>query len=303
MGAWSLNEKVILITGGARGIGAGTGAELARRGATVVLADLDGEALADTARKLTPAPLTIELDVADTAACEAAVQRVLSEHGRLDVAWANAGIASFGPLALTAPSAFRRTVEVNLLGAYNTLRAALPAVVERRGYLAVTASLASFAHAPGLSAYAATKAGVEAMCNSLRNEVAHLGVDVGTIHPSWIDTDMVREGDEEQRSFQRLRDSMKEPFKRTYPLQRAVTDIAAGFEGRKRRICSPRFVVLAHWLRPLLATAAFERDQREAAPDITRLFEAELSERGAEAASTSDRVAEQLKASEPSGIS
>ena len=61
------------------------------------------------------------------------------------------------------------------------------------------------------------------MCNSLRNEVSHLGVDVGTIHPSWIDTDMVREGDETQRSFQRLRDSMKEPFKRTYPLERAVT--------------------------------------------------------------------------------
>ena len=77
---------------------------------------------------------------------------------------------------------------------------------------------------------------------------------------------MVREGDEAQRSFQRLRGSMKEPFKRTYPLERAVSDIVAGFEARKRRICSPRFVVLAHWLRPLLATAAFERDQREAAP-------------------------------------
>jgi NAD(P)-dependent dehydrogenase (short-subunit alcohol dehydrogenase family) len=303
MAAWTLNEKVILITGGARGIGAGTARELARRGARVVLADLDVDALADTAGQITPTLMTIELDVADMSGCEGAVQRVLSEHGRLDVAWANAGIASFGPLALTAPSAFRRTVEVNLLGAYNTLRAALPAVCERRGYLAVTASLASFAHAPGLSAYAATKAGVEAMCNSLRNEVAHLGVDVATIHPSWIDTDMVREGDDTQRSFARLRESMKEPFKRTWPLERVVTDIVAGFEGRKRRICSPRFVVLAHWLRPLLATAAFERDQRQAAPDITRLFEAELAERGAEAASTSERVAEQLQAHQPSGIS
>ena len=303
MAAWTMSEKVILITGGARGIGAGTAVELARRGAKVVLADLDAEAMADTARGISPTPITIELDVTDGPACEAAVQRVLSEHGRLDLAWANAGIASFGPLALTAPSAFRRTVEVNLLGAYNTLRAALPAVCERRGYLAVTASLASFAHAPGLSAYAATKAGVEAMCNSLRNEVAHLGVDVGTIHPSWIDTDMVREGDDTQRSFLRLRESMKEPFRRTHPLKRAVADIVAGFEARKRRICSPRFVVLAHWLRPLLTTSMFERDQRKAAPEITRLFEAELAERGAEGASTSERVAEQLRAHQPSGIS
>jgi len=303
MAAWTLSGKVILVTGGARGIGAGTAAELARRGARVVLADLDTEAMADTAQGISPTPITIELDVTDVAACEAAVERVLSEHGRLDIGWANAGIASGGPLALTAPSAFRRTVEVNLLGAYNTLRAALPAVSEQRGYLAVTASLASFAHAPGLSAYAATKAGVEAMCNSLRIEVAHLGVDVGTIHPSWIDTDMVREGDDTQRSFQRLRESLKEPFRRTYPLERAVSDIVAGFEGRKRRICSPRFVVLAHWLRPLLTTAAFERDQREAAPEIVRLFEAELAERGAEGASTSERVAEQLRTHQPSGIS
>jgi NAD(P)-dependent dehydrogenase (short-subunit alcohol dehydrogenase family) len=301
--AWTLSGKVILVTGGARGIGAGTAAELARRGARLVLADLDPGPMADTARRITPQPLTIELDVTDMVACEAAVQQVLSEHGRLDVAWANAGIASFGPLGLTAPSAWRRTVEVNLLGAYNTLRAALPAVCEQRGYLAVTASLASFAHAPGLSAYAASKAGVEAMCNSLRTEVAHLGVDVATIHPSWIDTDMVREGDEAQRSFQRLREAMKEPFKRTYPLERAVSDIVTGFEARKRRICSPRFAVIAHWLRPLLATTAFERDQRAAAPEITRLFEEELAERGAEAASTSERVAEQLDVHLPSAIS
>jgi NAD(P)-dependent dehydrogenase (short-subunit alcohol dehydrogenase family) len=291
---WSLAGKVVLITGGARGIGAGTGRELARRGARVVLADLDAEALAATAAAISPAPLTIELDVTDLGACEGAVEQVLAAHGQLDIAWANAGIASFGPLALSAPSAWRRTIEVNVLGAYHTLRAALPAVIERRGYLAVTASMASFGHAPGLSAYSTSKAGVEAMCDSLRLEVAHLGVDVASIHPTWIDTDMVREGDDAQRSFGRLREAMRPPFKRTYPLERAVTDIVAGFEARRRRICTPRFVVLAHMLRPLLTTPLFERDQLAAAPDITRLFEAEVAERGAEGASTSERVAGQL---------
>ena len=78
--------------------------------------------------------------------------------------WANAGIASFGPLALTEPEAWERTIEINLLGAFRTIRAALPAITASGGYVAVTASLASFAHAPGVSAYTASKAGVEAMC-------------------------------------------------------------------------------------------------------------------------------------------
>jgi NAD(P)-dependent dehydrogenase (short-subunit alcohol dehydrogenase family) len=303
MSTWTPTDKVVLITGGARGIGAAAGRELERRGARVVLADLDGEALARTAETSGAATMTIELDVTDAGACEAAVEQVLSKHGRLDMAWANAGIASFGPLALSSPSAWRRTIDVNVLGVYNTLHAALPAVIERRGYLAVTASLASFAHAPGMSAYSTSKAGVEAMCNSLRTEVAHHGVQVATIHPSWIDTDMVREGDQTQRAFQRLRESMKPPFKRTYPVERAAADIVAGFEARSRRICTPRFAQLAHVLRPLLTTRLMESDQLKAAPDIERLFEQEIAERGLEGASASDRTATQLHSHEPSGLS
>ena len=110
MGERTLNDKVILITGGARGIGAATARELARRGARLALADLDTEALASTAAAMSPRPLTIELDVTDAAACGAAVERVVGEHGRLDLIWANAGIASFGPLQLTDPAAWTRTV-------------------------------------------------------------------------------------------------------------------------------------------------------------------------------------------------
>lgn len=295
MDGWTLAGKVILITGGAQGIGGETGRSLAQRGANVVLGDINGQALEKIARTISPTPLTIEFDVTDPQACEAAVARTVQELGRVDVAWANAGIGSFGPLGLTAPAAWRRTIEVNLLGAYYTVRAALPRVIEQRGLVAVTASAASFAHAPGLSAYAASKAGVEAMCNSLRTEVAHLGVGVSSIHPTWIDTEMVRESDTELRAFQRLRDAMRPPFGRTYPLQRAVDDIVAGLEARSRRICTPRFVALAHALRPALTTRLFERDQLRAAPEIMSMFEAEVRERGVEGASMSDRVAAQVE--------
>lgn len=81
---------------------------------------------------------------------------VKKRHGWLDVVWANAGIASFGPLADSDPLAWVRTIEVNLLGVHHTSRAALPEVVAARGYVAVTASMASFTAAPALSAYCAS---------------------------------------------------------------------------------------------------------------------------------------------------
>ncbi len=295
MGAWSLQDRVVLITGGGRGIGAATAIELARHGAKPVLADLDGEALADAARKISPAPMTIELDVTDLDTCESAVQRVLDEHGKLDVVWANAGIASGGPLQLTDPAAWRRTIEVNVVGAYYTVRAALPAIIQQRGYVAVTASLAAFAHAPHMSAYSASKAGVEAMSNSVRTEVAQYGVEVATIHPTWIDTDMVREGIESSRAFQILRAALRPPLKKTYPVERAANDIVRGFEQRSRRICVPPFMQVLHAIRPLLTTRMFERDQLKVAPEMERAWQQELAEKGLEGASVSERVAEQLE--------
>ena len=220
--------------------------------------------------------------------------RVVSEHGRLDVVWANAGIASLGPIALTSPAAWTRTVEVNLLGAYYTVRAALPAVIAERGYVAVSASLASFGQVPHMSAYCATKAGIEAMCNSLRTEVAQYGVDVATIHPSWTDTDMVRESDASTEAFRILRATLRPPLRRTYPVERVARDIVAGFAGRRRRICTPRFVYAMHALRPLLTTWLIERDLRAVAPEMQRTFEQELATRGAEGASVSERIAAQL---------
>jgi NAD(P)-dependent dehydrogenase (short-subunit alcohol dehydrogenase family) len=293
MSGW-LNGKVCLITGGARGIGAATAALMAQRGARIVLADLDAETLAVTAAGMSPTPLTVEVDVTDLAACQSAVAHVLSEHGRLDMVWANAGIAAAGPLALLDPEPWVRTVEVNLLGAYNTVRAALDAVIAQRGYVAVTASSASFGHTALFSAYAASKAGVEAMCDSLRIEVAHHGVDVATIHPHWTNTDMVREGEASQRAYQVLRRAMRPPLKGTQPVQRTARDIAAGFDKRRRRICTPKFILAAHALRPLLTTSVFERDQLRLAPEMEQMFREDMTQRGAAGAGMSDRVAAQL---------
>ena len=285
---WSLQDKVILITGGARGIGAAVATELARRGAVPVLADIDKVALAETAASI-PSATTVELDVTDYAACQRAVSEVVERHGRLDSVWANAGIGAGGVFELIEPEAWIRVVEINLIGAFNTVRAALGEVIKAKGYVAITASLASFGHAPGLSAYSASKAGVEAMANSLRIEVAHLGVDVGVLHPSWIATDMVKEGDGESPSFRRLRQAMRGPLAKTHPVESIVNPIADGFATRKQRLFLPGFVRFAFAARSVLHTRFMLHDQLKAAPEIRALFAAQVAEQGAHDASMPTR--------------
>ena len=125
-------------------------------------------------------------------------------------------------------------------------------------------------------------------------EVAYRGVTVGSAHPTWIDTDMVRDGEAEHAAYRRLRAAMRPPFKKTYPVERAARDIADGFDRRARRICTPGFVRIAHVLRAALTTRPFERDLVAAAPDIERLFAEQAAERGRLETSVSERVAARI---------
>jgi NAD(P)-dependent dehydrogenase (short-subunit alcohol dehydrogenase family) len=286
---WALSDKVILITGGARGIGLAAARELARRGAVPVLADVDETALAEAAAQLDGDVQTVVLDVTDFGGCEAAVGAALDRHGRLDAVWANAGVAAIGPVELVEPDVWRRVIEVNLLGAYNTVRAAMAAVIEARGHVMITASMASFGHAPGLSAYCATKAGVEAFADSLRVEVHHQGVSVGVLHPTWIGTDMVREGDATSAAFLRLRSAMRFPMRKTYPVEAVVGPIADGFERRAPRVFLPGFVRIAYQLRNQTNSGPMLREMLKIAPDMRRLFDNQAKDEGGRAAAFGPR--------------
>lgn len=291
MSDWSLQDRVFLITGGARGIGEATARKLYLRGARLALVDLDEEALNETAERL--GALAIVADVTDLEAMEAAAERTAKEFGGIDVVWANAGIATFGPIATTDPAAFTRTVEVNLLGAYRSIRAALPYVRPRRGYVAITASAATFSHAPGMGAYASTKAGVEAMANALRLELHPDGVEVGTIHPIWIDTDMTREGDE-VNAFEKLRAGLPGPLRRMHPVSKAVDAIVKGFEQRSRRVFVPGWVRILHWVRAGMHGGPGDRLTEAQVPEVLAAFEDDVRARGAEQASASERTREVL---------
>ena len=287
-----LHGKVVLVTGAASGIGAAGAAELLRRGALPVLVDQDAAGLAAQADALTPTgserPLTVTCDITSLAACEAAVQATLARHGRLDVVWANAGMAAFGPLAHTDPAAWRRCIEVNVLGSFHTVRAALPAVTVARGYVCLTASVATFAHPPMMSAYAASKAAVEAMANAWRIELAAHGVDVGVIHASWVRTPLVDEG-ELHPGFLRLRQTVPAPMRHAVTPEEAARRIVDGMQQRRSRIWVPGWVRVLHALRALLHLPQAERALRQAAPELEAMYLDIMATEGATASSYAPR--------------
>src|ERR671936_2416254 len=195
MASYPVAGKSVLITGAARGIGAETARRLAAKGARVALVGLEPEQLERVASQCGPDAIWFETDVTDWDALERAASGTVERFGGIDVVMANAGIAISGLVRSSDPAAWERVIEVNLLGGWRTIRTCLPHVIERRGYILPVASLAAAAHAPVMSAYSASKAGVEAFADALRAEVAHLGVGVGCAYFSWIGTDMVAGGD------------------------------------------------------------------------------------------------------------
>ena len=157
-----LAGRRVFITGAARGIGAATARRLYSRGARVALAGLEPELLAAVAHECGDAP-ALECDVRDRLQVEDAVELAVQRLGGLDVVVANAGTAAQLPLLGGDPTVFERTIEVNLLGVYYTLRAAGPHIAHPGGYALAISSLAAAVHPPLLGAYCASKAGVEAL--------------------------------------------------------------------------------------------------------------------------------------------
>lgn len=271
-----IHGRVAFITGAGSGLGAATARQLHARGARLALSDMNGAAVRTVAAGLGGEVLALTADVTDRASMQNAIDATVTRFGQIDLAWANAGVASFGPVALADAAAWRHTIEVNLLGVLNTLQLALPHVQRQRGHLAATASLASFVNGPCMSAYAASKAGVEALCNSLRVELAHHGVTVGVMHPSWVGTPMVRNG-EQFSAFRRLRAALPPPLRNELSVEDAAALLAHGLAERRDRVYVPGFVRLMRWLRTPLHTRVMERDMRQAMPEMEQAFVADMA--------------------------
>ena len=273
----------ILITGAARGIGAESARRLAARGAQVALVGLEPEELERVAAQCGGGAFAIEADVTEREGIESAIEEAAERMGGIDCVIANAGVASAGFVRNMDPDAFERVIEVNLVGVWRTVRAALPHVLQRRGYVLVIASSAAALHGPGMAPYAASKAGAEAFANSLRSELHHHGVAVGVGYFLWIGTDMVA-GADAHPAFAGFRAKLPGPFKTTHPVSKAGDAVVDGVENRRRWVTVPQ------WLRGLLLVRGmvgplFEAGSRDDTRAIDELMERDVSDRGAEESS------------------
>ncbi|WP_367042819.1 SDR family oxidoreductase [Streptomyces sp. Je 1-332] len=267
----SLEGQVAVVTGAARGVGELLARKLSARGAKVALVGLEPDELKQVAGRLHTEAEAWHADVTDHDAMARVAQEVKERFGKVDIVVANAGVANGGPFVESDPDAWRRVIEVNLIGSAVTGRAFLPVLMESRGYLLQIASLAAITPAPMMTAYCASKSGVEAYAHCLRAEVGYKGVKVGVGYLSWTDTDMVR-GADENDVMRELRQRLPWPSNKTYPLGPAVDRIVAGIERRSSHVYAQWWLRGMQGIRGYLPGVIGSVGQRE-----MRRFEPRLS--------------------------
>jgi NAD(P)-dependent dehydrogenase (short-subunit alcohol dehydrogenase family) len=219
---------VAIVTGGASGIGRALAEALARRGATVVIFDLQGDLADEVAAGIRSAggQATARLvDVRDFQAIEQLVQDTWKEHGRLDYLFNNAGIGIAGPIKEFELDDWYRIIDVNVRGVVNGVHAAYPLMLRQGfGHIVNTASMAGLMPAPGTTSYAASKFAVVGLSTSLRCEAAATGVRVSVLCPGVIRTPILDAGgkygklllpaspEDQRRHWERLRPMAPERF-------------------------------------------------------------------------------------------
>ena len=219
MSKLSVHNKTVLVTGGARGIGAGIAMTFANAGANVVIADVGADVGADVVAGLSATAAAgdwtyklagsadaahtlqllratggqhcaLALDVTNADSCAAAVAATLARYGQLDVLINNAGVVDSGAIDAFSESAWERIFAVNCKGLFLMSRAALPALRASKGCIVITASIAGKQGYPNMTAYCASKFAAIGFTQSLAAELAPSGVRVNAICPGMVGTAM-----------------------------------------------------------------------------------------------------------------
>jgi NAD(P)-dependent dehydrogenase (short-subunit alcohol dehydrogenase family) len=186
-------KKVIVITGGASGIGAAIGERFGRDGARVAILDFDPGALKSISDRFSGMGidvLGVKCDVTSERQCESAMKKVIKHFGGIDILVNNAGITQRSTFRNTDLSVYRKVLDVNFFGSLNSTKPALESLIRRKGTIVVTTSLAGFAPLYGRTGYSASKHALHGFFHSLRTELAHLGVHVLMLCPNFTATNL-----------------------------------------------------------------------------------------------------------------
>ncbi|NMO03582.1 SDR family oxidoreductase [Gordonia sp. TBRC 11910] len=191
MKSTTLHGKRIIITGGARGIGLATATAVAQHGATVVIGDLDQQAIDAAVVRIGSAATGFTVDVADRESF-AAFYSTATESGPIDVLINNAGIMPIGSFLDQRPDTYLKAINVNVLGAMNGMHIALPDMIAAgSGHIINVASTAGKTPVPGGLAYCASKSAVVAMTETARVEFADSGVEFTCVMPHFTNTELI----------------------------------------------------------------------------------------------------------------
>ncbi len=281
MPTYDLNGKVALVTGAARGIGFETARQLHLRGASVAVVDLDAEEASEAAERIGPRAIGIAGNVTDAGAMRAAVAETVERFGGLDVAMANAGIAP--PTQTTTrtmpPEEWERVIDVNLMGVWNTVQAALPQISERNGQIVIVASVAAFAGGAMMSPYATSKAAVEALGRSLRAELLPFGASATVCYFGWVDTRMVQESLDEQEAGSRMQETLPKFLMKRIKPEEAGAAVVRGIEERAPRVFAPKWWRYVSALRGILMPLMEKRLPKDPRA-VAALRDAEARSRG-----------------------
>ncbi|BDU16316.1 SDR family NAD(P)-dependent oxidoreductase [Lysobacter auxotrophicus] len=189
-------DKVVIVTGGASGIGETTARQFADEGAHVVIADFSdgGQAVADAIAANGPRTLFVKTDVADSASVRNMVQRTVEAFGRIDVLFANAGIAHDGPIDQLDDASWTRTLDINLTGVYLCDKYVIEQMLVQGGGVIVNCgSIHSHVGKHGVTAYAAAKGGVKLLTQTLAIDYGARGIRVNAVCPGYIETPLLKD--------------------------------------------------------------------------------------------------------------
>lgn len=234
-------KRIIIVTGGASGIGRALCQELARRGAIVVVADINFSGAQEAARAIASSGGTAfaaRVDVRQAAEVQALVDDTVERHGRLDLIFNNAGIGVGGELQQLSLEHWRAAIEVNLMGVVYGVAAAYPVMARQHtGHIVNTASLAGLIASPGLAPYATTKGAVVSLTAALRAEGEALGVRASVVCPGFVDTAIYENALGAKLEKKELLDKLGLPV---IPASQAAAAILRGVERNQAVIVFPR---------------------------------------------------------------